>query len=104
MHGIGGSAANAFTTNADSNDDRGKWNQWTPVVPDGTDNYIGSTKPDAPNLLGFAINIGKGKLCHVARTHGHTDARPACTTQRPAFTFGGSLKNSTWLESVTFTV
>ncbi|MEF9915544.1 cysteine/serine endopeptidase inhibitor [Streptomyces sp. P5-A9] len=104
MQGVGGSAANAFTTNVDSVDGRGKWDRWTPVVPDGTDNYIGSMKADAPNMLGFAINIGEGKLCHVARTHGQTGSRPACTTQRPHFTFGGSLENSIWLESVTFTV
>ncbi|MDX3323043.1 RlpA-like double-psi beta-barrel domain-containing protein [Streptomyces sp. ME03-5684b] len=104
MQGVGGSAANAFTTDVDSNDGRGKWDSWTAVVPDGTDNYIGSAKADAPNLLGFAINIGESKLCHVARTHGHTGSRPACTTQRPDFTFGGSLQNNIWLESVTFTV
>ncbi|WP_329433921.1 MULTISPECIES: hypothetical protein [Streptomyces violaceoruber group] len=104
MTGVGGSSANAFTYKTGSADGRGEWNQWTAVVGDGKDNYIGSTRSSAPKMLGFAINIGKGQLCHVARVHNSDGGHRACVKARPAFTFGGSLLNKAWLRSVEFTV
>ncbi|MEF9915485.1 hypothetical protein RJT17_35890 [Streptomyces sp. P5-A9] len=104
VRGVGGSAASAFTSKTGSTDGRGEWNKWTAVVGDGRDNYIGSTERTAPNMLGFAINIGKGRLCHVAALRNSKGGNRACTEPRPDFTFGGSLLNSTWLESVQFTV
>ncbi|MFF0516486.1 hypothetical protein [Streptomyces sp. NPDC004250] len=104
VSGVGGTAANAFTYKAGSADGRGEWNQWTAVVGDGKDNYIGSANSGAPNMLGFVINIGKGQLCHVARAHNSDGANRACVKPRPDFTFGGSLLNKAWLQSVKFTV
>lgn len=104
MTGVSGSSANAFTYKAGSADGRGEWNQWTSVVGDGKDNYIGSANANAPNMLGFAINIGKGQLCHVARVRNSDGGKQGCVKPRPAFTFGGSLLNKAWLQSVKFTV
>ncbi|WP_328565004.1 hypothetical protein [Streptomyces coelicoflavus] len=104
MTGVSGSSANAFTYKAGSADGRGEWNQWTSVVGDGKDNYIGKPSSNAPNMLGFAINIGKGQLCHVVRVRNSDGGRRACVKPRPAFTFGGSLLNKAWLQSVEFTV
>ncbi|MFD7064635.1 hypothetical protein [Streptomyces sp. NPDC059906] len=102
--GVGGTAANAFTYKSGSADGRGEWNQWTRVVGDGRDNYIGRPKADAPNMLGFAINIGKGQLCHVARSRDSDGGKRACVKPRPAFTYSGSLLNKAWLRAVEFTV
>ncbi|GAA2606578.1 hypothetical protein [Streptomyces lienomycini] len=102
--GVGGTAANAFTYKAGSADGRGEWNRWTRVVGDGRDNYIGRPNAGAPNMLGFAINIGKGQLCHVARSRDSDGGKRACVKPRPAFTYSGSLLNKAWLRAVEFTV
>ncbi|MEF9915591.1 hypothetical protein RJT17_36600 [Streptomyces sp. P5-A9] len=88
---------------ARSTDGRGEWNRWTAIAGDGQDNYIGSTARNAPNMLGFAVNVGKGRLRHVAGLRNGEGGQRACAEPRPDFTLGGSVLNSTWLESGKFT-
>ncbi len=105
MAGTGGSAANAFVHNPESTDGKGSWEpQWTAIIADGEDNYIGSTKKDAPYMLGFVINIGSGQVCQTAHVRNSGWGDQGCAQPRPNFTFGGTLDNSLWLEAVKFTV
>ncbi|WP_405869022.1 hydrolase [Streptomyces sp. NBC_00005] len=103
--GTGGSAANAFVHNPQSTDGRGKWEpQWTAIIADGENNYIGGSKKDDPYMSGFAINIGSGQVCQVAHVSDSGWGTQGCAKPRPAYIFGGTLDNSHWLEAVKFTV
>ncbi|MFG2452368.1 hypothetical protein ACGFSG_23585 [Streptomyces sp. NPDC048512] len=105
VSGSGGSSANAFVHNSASKDGRGKWMpQWTPVRADGTNNYIGSTKKGAPNMSGFAINVGIGRVCQLAKVHSFDWGGQGCADARPGYIFGGALENDRYLEAVKFTV
>ncbi|MET8095691.1 hypothetical protein ABZV29_04355 [Streptomyces sp. NPDC005236] len=105
VSGSGGSAANAFVHDPASSDGRGKWEpQWTAVIADGRNNYIGSTKKSAPVMSGFAINIGSGRICQTAKVHGFDWGAQGCADARPGYVFGGALENARWLEAVKFTV
>ncbi|MFF0140190.1 hypothetical protein ACFYRN_27485 [Streptomyces sp. NPDC005227] len=105
VSGSGGSSANAFVHNSASKDGRGKWMpQWTPVKADGTDNYIGSAKKGAPNMSGFAINVGTGRICQLAKVHSYNWGGQGCADARPGYIFGGALENDRYLEAVKFTV
>ncbi|OIJ62599.1 hypothetical protein [Streptomyces mangrovisoli] len=106
VRGTGGVAANAFVHNPGSTDGKGVWKpHWTPNTADGKDIYIGSTAKGAPDMLGYAINIGSGgQICQVAHVHNVGWTQQGCVGPRPAYTFGGTLDNSLWLEAVRFTV
>ncbi|MFD7792864.1 hypothetical protein [Streptomyces sp. NPDC059759] len=105
VSGSGGSSANAFVHNSASKDGRGKWMpQWTPVRADGANNYIGSTKKGAPNMSGFAINVGTGRVCQLAKVHSFDWGGQGCADARPGYIFGGALENDRYLEAVKFTV
>ncbi|MFJ9372383.1 hypothetical protein [Streptomyces sp. NPDC101455] len=101
VYGGGGSAANAFVHDAKSTSGQGKWEpQWTAVMGDGKNNYIGSTKSGAPYMTGFAINIGSGQVCRSAIVHGYDWGSADCAQPRPGYIFGGALENTRWLEAV----
>ncbi|MFF4354364.1 hypothetical protein [Streptomyces sp. NPDC001530] len=103
--GSGGSAANAFVHDAKSTSGQGRWEpQWTAIVGNGKNNYIGSTSKSAPYMTGFAINIGSGQVCEIAKVHGYAWGGQGCADARPDFVFGGTLENTRWLEAVKFTV
>ncbi|MFJ4534663.1 hypothetical protein ACIP39_01585 [Streptomyces tibetensis] len=105
VHGVGGSAANAFRHTAKPVDGRGEWQpSWTAVTGDGRDFTIGSAKRNAPDMLGFALNVGTGEICNTVRLRGHDWGGPVCSKPRPDFTFGGTLDNDVWLEAVKLTV
>ncbi|GHC52735.1 hypothetical protein RFN57_36240 [Streptomyces violaceochromogenes] len=105
VHGVGGSAANAFRHTAEPVDGRGKWQpSWTAVTGDGRNFTIGSAKRNAPNMLGFAMNVGTGEICNTVRLRGHDWGGRVCSKPRPDFTFGGTLDNEVWLEAVKLTV
>ncbi|WP_405991003.1 hypothetical protein [Streptomyces sp. NBC_00986] len=100
-YGGAGSAANAFVHNPASTNGQGKWEpQWTAVIGDGKNNYVGSTKAGAPYMTGFAINIGSGQVCRSAIVHGYDWGSSDCTQPRPGYIFGGTLENTRWLEAV----
>ncbi|WP_051905872.1 MULTISPECIES: hypothetical protein [Streptomyces] len=105
VHGVGGSAANAFRHVAKPVDGRGKWQpSWTAVTGDGENFTIGSAKRNAPNMLGFAMNVGSGEICNTVRLRGRDWGGRVCSKPRPDFTFGGTLDNDVWLEAVKLTV
>lgn len=105
VYGVKGSAANAFLHVAKSEDGKGRWSpSWTAIVADGKDNYVGRASGNAPDLLGFAINVGSGRVCHSARLRGGGWSSRICADKRPSYLFGGSLDNDARLEAVKLTV
>ncbi|MEU9557214.1 hypothetical protein [Streptomyces fumanus] len=101
VRGTGGAAANAFVHKPGSTDGKGVWKpHWTPITDDGKNIYIGSTKKSAPYMLGFAINVGTGKVCEASRVRNGDWNQPHCVDARPKYIFGGTLSNDRWLEGV----
>ncbi|MFD6421079.1 hydrolase [Streptomyces sp. NPDC060198] len=107
VYGVGGSSANAFLHDPASTNGQGAWqpSQWTAIVADGKDNYIGGTDPEAEVMSGFAINVGSGQICQNIRfTGSEWDKAPTCQGPRNAYNFGGTVDNGHALEAVLFTV
>ncbi|BFO21971.1 hypothetical protein SHKM778_83590 [Streptomyces sp. KM77-8] len=104
-YGVNGSAANAFVHVAKSKDGKGRWSpSWTAIAADGENNYVGSARGDAPALLGFAVNVGSGRVCHSARLRGGGWGPQICADKRPSYLFGGSVDNDARLEAIKLTV
>ncbi|MEU2583919.1 hydrolase [Streptomyces avermitilis] len=105
VSGTKGTAGSAFVHDPNSTDGKGHYNApWSGKV-DGIDNYIGSTKKDAPSMLGFVINVGEGVVCQTA--HVHNEGWHGLGCDEPGgdhWIFGGTLSNNLWLEAVKFTV
>ncbi|MGW5102351.1 hypothetical protein [Streptomyces sp. NPDC004100] len=106
VRGTGGSAANAFVHKAGSTDGKGVWQpRWTAVTGDGRNFRVGGTAHGAPDMLGFAVNVGSGRICQATRLVGSTAwSGTGCADARPAYAFGGTLDNKRRLEAVRFTV
>ncbi len=105
VHGTGGSAANAVLHNPDSTSGNGSWQpSWTAITQDGKDFYVGNPKKDGPYMTGFAINIGSGQICRTAAIRDGGWGARECVGKRPAFVFGGTMRNDVGLEAVKFTV
>ena len=107
VYGVAGSAANAFVHDPASTNGQPKWQPtgWTAVIADGKDNYIGSSAKDAPNMSGFGINVGSGRICQIDHINAAADwGAQSCDGPRGAYNFGGTLINSRWLSAVKFTV
>ncbi|WP_428934539.1 hydrogenase expression protein HypA [Streptomyces sp. ACT015] len=101
----GGSSANALLHNPDSTDGNAKWQpNWTAVMADGKNVYIGSSKPGAPFMTGFAMNVGSGSVCHSAKMHNGGWGPQYCKNARPEYLFGGTTDNTNWFEAVKLTV
>ncbi|MGF1342278.1 hydrogenase expression protein HypA [Streptomyces flavovirens] len=102
---VGGSSANALLNDPSSTSGNAKWApNWTAVAADGKDNYIGSSKKDAPFMTGFAMNIGKGSVCHTAKMRGGGWGSQFCKNARPEYMFVGTTANENWFEAVKLTV
>ncbi|MGW7418373.1 hydrolase, partial [Streptomyces sp. NPDC054863] len=69
--GVEGTSANSYVHDPGSTNGRPKWLEWTPVLNE-KDIYIGGKKKDAPFFAGFALNVGKGKVCHIAHFRNNT--------------------------------
>ncbi|WP_405955552.1 hydrolase [Streptomyces phaeochromogenes] len=99
----------AFVHFPESTDGKGHYNgkPWS-FAPDGIDNYFGSTKQDAPNMLGFTINVddGGGSVCQTVHIRNQGWLGMGCDKpgEGEGFVFGGTLNNDLWLEAVKFTV
>lgn len=105
VHGVDGSAGNAFRHASKPVDGRGEWQpSWTAVTGDGKNFTIGSPKKDAPDMLGFALNVGGGEICNTVRLRQRDWGGRVCAKPRPDFVFGGTLDNDVWLEAVKLTV
>ncbi|MFH9615018.1 hydrogenase expression protein HypA [Streptomyces pratensis] len=102
---VGGSSANALLHDQGSTNGYAKWApSWTAVVADGKNNYIGSSKPGAPFLTGFAMNVGKGGVCHTAKMGNGGWGSQYCKSSRPEYMFVGTTDNKGWFEAVKLTV
>ncbi|MGW4199140.1 hydrogenase expression protein HypA [Streptomyces sp. NPDC005004] len=106
VRGVGGSAANAFVHKPGSTDGKGVWQpSWTAVTGDGGNFRVGGAAHGAPDMLGFAVNVGSGRICQATRLVGSTAwSGTGCADARPAYAFGGTLDNDRRLEAVRFTV
>ncbi|MDO0933011.1 hypothetical protein QQY66_15415 [Streptomyces sp. DG2A-72] len=107
VSGTNGTAATAFVHNPGSTDGKGHYNgPWKGAV-DGIDNYIGSGKNSAPDMLGFAINVGESTSVICQTSHVHNEGWHGMGCDEPGgenLIFGGTLNNDLWLEAVKFTV
>lgn len=102
---VEGSSANALLHDPGSTSGNSKWApNWTAVVADGKNNYIGSSKKGAPFLTGFAMNIGNGSVCHTAKMGGGGWGPQVCKNKRPEYMFVGTTANDHWFEAVRLTV
>ncbi|MFD8798519.1 hydrogenase expression protein HypA [Streptomyces atroolivaceus] len=102
---VGGSSANALLHDQGSTSGNAKWApSWTALVADGKNNYIGSSKQGAPYMTGFAMNVGKGSVCHSARLRGGGWGPQYCKNSRPEYMFVGTTDNKSWFEAVKLTV
>ncbi|MFF2848465.1 hypothetical protein ACFVT5_19395 [Streptomyces sp. NPDC058001] len=105
VSGADGSAAVAFLHDPGSTNGQGKFEKsWTAIKASGKNNYIGSTAKGAPNMSGFAINIGSGQICQRSKVNDWNWGDEKCVPPRPELNFGGTLENDHWLEAVKLTV
>ncbi|WP_327208622.1 hydrogenase expression protein HypA [[Kitasatospora] papulosa] len=102
---VGGSSANALLHDPGSTSGNAKWApSWTATIADGKNNYIGSSKSGAPFLTGFAMNVGKGSVCHTAKMGDGGWGPQYCKNGRPEYMFVGTTDNKRWFEAVKLTV
>lgn len=75
VSGVNGTASAAFVHNPDSTNGQGHYNgkPWS-NAKDGFDNYFGSSKAGAPDMLGFTINVDNGGRGFVSRSTRRTGA------------------------------
>lgn len=98
-----GTAGSAFVHDPESTNGQGHYIAPWSGAADGADNYLGSTAKDAPNLLGFTINVddGASTVCQS----GYVDGKwVGLGCDEPGkgghYTFVGTLVNSFWLEAI----
>lgn len=100
-----GLLANAMVHTSHSTDGHGVAEpQWTSIIPDGEDLYVGSTKSDAPYMLGFILAVESGRTCQTSHVHGEGWHNQQCLQADPDFNFGGTSDNSHWLDAFKLTV
>ncbi|MGW7730396.1 hydrolase [Streptomyces canus] len=105
VYGVQGSAGTAMVHDDQSTNGQGKWlPEWTAIKADGKDNYIGSTKKDAPYLVTFTWNIGSGQACNVVKVRDQDWHDQSCNNARPDLNTAGSFDNSRWIEAIKLTV
>ncbi|MFF8442309.1 hydrogenase expression protein HypA [Streptomyces californicus] len=102
---VEGSSANALLHDAGAKSGNAKWApSWTPVIANGKNVYIGSSKAGAPFMTGFAMNVGKGNVCHTAKMRNGGWGPQYCKSSRPDYMFVGTTDNGNWFEAVKLTV
>ncbi|MFC8387477.1 MULTISPECIES: hydrolase [unclassified Streptomyces] len=108
VSGTKGTSSNAFVPNPGSADDTGHYPEAWSSAADGIDNYVGSTEEDAPNMLGFGINVdgGNGNVCHSTYVHGDAWLGLICDKPGDALdlTYAGAYDNDSWIEAFSLTV
>ncbi|MDX2994550.1 COG1470 family protein [Streptomyces scabiei] len=109
VSGVNGTASAAFVHDPDSTNGQGTYGgkPWS-GAKDGFDNYFGSSKPGAPDLLGFTINVDEGGrgVCQAVHQKDRGWQNLACDKPNEGehYIFAGTLDNGIWLEAVKFTV
>lgn len=108
VSGSKGTSGGAFVHDPASTNGEGHFPEPWSNAADGIDNYLGSTEEDAPDMLGFTINVdgGGGVVCQSA--HVHDDAWLGMVCDEPGtgydFTYAGTHDNNSWIEAVRLTV
>jgi hypothetical protein len=97
--------ANVHNPNPSADDpDQNNFPDGNAGVVDGIDHYIGSTKPDAPTMRGFTLNVdnGKGNVCQTSYVHNATWLGLACDKPGEGLdlTYVGTHDNDGWIEAV----
>ncbi|MFI1186075.1 hydrogenase expression protein HypA [Streptomyces californicus] len=102
---VEGSSANALLHDPGAKSGTAKWApSWTPVIANGKNVYIGSSKAGAPFMTGFAMNVGEGNVCHSAKMRNGGWGPQYCKSSRPDYMFVGTTDNGNWFEAVKLTV
>jgi hypothetical protein len=105
VYGVQGSAGSAMVHDDQSTNGQGRWlPSWTAIKADGKDNYIGSTKKDAPFLVTFVWNVGSGQACNVVKVRDQDWRDQSCNNARPDLNTAGAFDNSRWIEAIKLTV
>ncbi|MEV8225077.1 hydrolase [Streptomyces sp. NPDC079167] len=104
VSGTKGTSGGAYVADPASTEGKGKYfDPWSKAA-DGIDNYVGSTKKDAPDLMGFSISVdaGKGTVCQSSYVNNHDWLDLACDNPGDAleFTYVGTHDNKEWIEAV----
>ncbi|WP_431036171.1 hydrolase [Streptomyces sp. P6-2-1] len=106
--GTKGTSGGAFVHDPASTTGEGHFpDPWSNAV-DGEDNYLGSTKEDAPHMLGFTVSVdgGRGVVCQSSSVHDDDWLDLACDEPGAGldFTYAGTHDNDSWIEAVKLTV
>ncbi|MFF4400590.1 hydrolase [Streptomyces sp. NPDC001480] len=105
VYGVQGSAGNAMVHDPQSSNGQGKWMpNWTAIVADGKDNYIGSTKKDDPYMVTFVWNVGSGQACSTVKISDQNWDDQTCNNARPDLNTAGHFDNARRLEAIKLTV
>ncbi|MET9383058.1 hydrolase [Streptomyces sp. NPDC002928] len=105
VYGVQGSAATAMVHNPQSTNGQGSWlPKWTDIIEDGKDNYVGSSKSDAPYLVTFVWNVGSGQLCNVTKPVDQDWRDQSCNGARGDLNTAGNFDNNHWIEAIKLTV
>ncbi|MCX4237316.1 MULTISPECIES: COG1470 family protein [Streptomyces] len=108
VSGTKGTSSDAFVHNPGSTNGEGHFPDPWSGAADGIDNYVGSTKKDAPNMLGLTVNVGggAGSVCQTAHVHNDGWLGLECDDPKSGFdfTYAGTHNNDLWLEAIKLTV
>lgn len=108
VSGTKGTSGGAYVHDPASSNGEGHFAKAWTAVPDGLDHYLGSTKRNAPHMLGFTINVdgGAGKVCQATYVHGDDWLDKACDDPGTGFgfTYAGTHDNNLWIEAIRLTV
>ncbi len=106
--GTKGVTNRAYVYDPGSTNGEGKYFDPFATAADGIDNYVGSTKKNAPHMLGFSISVdgGKGNVCHTTYIHDGDWLGMECDQPNAglAFTYAGTHDNNEWIQAFTITV
>ncbi|MER5555446.1 hydrolase [Streptomyces sp. NPDC002793] len=104
VSGTNGTSGGAFVRNPASTKGEGHYPEPGTNAADGIDHYVGSTKNDTPNLMGFSINVddGKGNVCQSSYVHNDAWLNLACDVpgDQLDFTYVGTHDNELWIEAI----
>lgn len=111
VSGTKGTSGGAYVHDPASSNGEGHFAKAWTAVPDGLDHYLGSTKKNAPHMLGFTISVdgGAGEVCQATYVHGDDWLGRRCDVpghDRDGFdfTYAGTHDNDLWIEAIRLTV
>ncbi|MDX3090027.1 hydrolase [Streptomyces griseoaurantiacus] len=106
--GAQGTDTRAYVHDPASTNGEGKYFDPWSVAADGGDTYAGSTKKGAPHMLGFAVNVDKGRGNVCQDTYVHDGDWIGLVCDQPGagldFTYAGTHDNNQWIQALRLTV